>query len=184
MTRVYSIGHSNQHLEDFMEVLQRVGIESLVDVRSQPVSRFSPQFNRKRLADSLEQLGMHYLFMGDALGGRPSGREFYDANGYVLYNRLAETPEFKAGLARLMKMVEAEPVAVMCAEEDPAGCHRRLLVGRALADLGVSMLHLRRGGAIEAEESFGRSHQLTLDAELQEWRSRRPVRPSRNSSTA
>ena len=179
MTRVYSIGHSNQPVEDFIAVLQRAGIKSVVDVRSQPVSRFSPQFNRKRLADSLQRGGVSYLFLGEALGGRPSGREFYDADSYVLYGRLAETPEFRAGLDRLVTLAAAEPVAVMCAEEDPAACHRRLLVGRALADLGVSMFHLRRTGKMEADETFGRSNQLSLDAGPEDWRSRRPVPRSR-----
>jgi len=181
VTKVFSIGHSNQTLEAFIELLQPAGISSVIDVRSQPFSRFSPQFNRKRLDQSLEKSGIQYLFMGDELGGRPSGPEFYDADGYVLYGRLAEAPAFRSGLDRLLRLVEAEAVAVMCAEEDPAECHRRLLVGRSLADLGVSMFHLRRSGEIEAEEDFGRSNQFALDPEPGvQWRSAHPVRPSKN----
>jgi uncharacterized protein (DUF488 family) len=50
---------------------------------------------------------------------------------------------------------------IMCAEEDPARCHRRLLVGRTLVARGVEVRHIRGSGALEAEERGGPA-QLSL----------------------
>ena len=79
-------------------------------------------------------------------------------------------------------------------EEDPAGCHRRLLIGRVLAAKGVQVLHIRADGSLQPEEEFGTTDapqdpggQLTLfpDVEVREWKSIRSVlrkEPPRTSS--
>jgi hypothetical protein len=51
----YAVGHSNQSLESFLALLQRHGIQSLVDVRSAPYSRYVPHFNRLELEDTVER---------------------------------------------------------------------------------------------------------------------------------
>jgi len=43
----------------------------------------------------------------------------------------------------------------MCAEENPASCHRRLLVARTLVRRGVAVRHIRGTGAIETEDALG-----------------------------
>jgi hypothetical protein len=40
----------------------------------------------------------------------------------------------------------------MCSEEDPSGCHRRLLVSRVLADRGANIEHIRRDGSLVGED--------------------------------
>jgi uncharacterized protein (DUF488 family) len=55
-------------------------------------------------------------------------------------------------LARLEKGLRQSVVAVLCAEENPAGCHRRLLVSRVLAERGVVMVqHIRGDGRLQTE---------------------------------
>src|SRR5215469_13535814 len=91
---IFSIGHSNQSIEAFLALLQQHQIQVLVDVRSSPYSKYVPQFNSTPLADAVRQVGVKYMFMGRELGGRPDGNEFYDADGHVLYNRVAEASLF------------------------------------------------------------------------------------------
>ena len=57
-------------------------------MRSQPFSRFSPQFSRKPLERTVTEASLRYLLMGDLLGGRPESRECYDAEGQVDYHRI------------------------------------------------------------------------------------------------
>lgn len=72
---IYSIGHSNQPMEAFLELLNRHSIQALIDVRSHPYSRYVPHFNGPELAHAAGRVNIQYLFMGKELGGRPDGEE-------------------------------------------------------------------------------------------------------------
>ena len=74
---VWTIGHSNLSLEQFIPLLTGNGIQTLVDVRSIPNSRHVPQFNRKRLSAAMAQAGIDYVYLGDVLGGRPQDPSVY-----------------------------------------------------------------------------------------------------------
>ena len=148
---LFSIGHSNQEQEQFCELLTQHNIEVLVDVRSSPYSRYTAHFNRESLKGALEQRGIRYLFMGDQLGGRPVGDEFYDAKGHVLYYRVAEAKFFRDGIERLRKGSTQYRVAMMCSEEDPAVCHRMLLISRVLTESGEVVTHIRGDGKLQTD---------------------------------
>ncbi len=93
---IYSIGHSDHSIQAFLELLRRHQITVVVDVRSQPYSQWAPQFNRESLARALEEAGVHYIFMGDSLGGRPTDRSFYDpGQNHPNYERLASSPAYQ-----------------------------------------------------------------------------------------
>ncbi len=140
---VYSIGHSNQSQDQFIALLQRHRIQSLVDVRSAPYSRYVPHFNRPELEDAVERRGVRYLYLGEELGGRPPTDDFYDAEEHVLYSRVAVAPFFLRGLERLTDEAALYRAAIMCSEEDPTNCHRHLLIARVLDKQGVRVLHIR-----------------------------------------
>lgn len=156
MTTIYTIGHSNHKWETFLPLLQQHGIELLVDVRSRPVSRFAPFANRGRFPALLARENVKYLFMGEALGGRPGDLSLYGEDGKPDYEKMAEDYSVTAGIAELVTVVENSKTAIMCSEEDPAGCHRLLLIAPALEALGVEALHIRKNGEI--------SYRLPMDA--------------------
>ena len=153
---VLTVGHSNHSLEAFVALLLQHGVTALADVRSAPYSRFNPQFNRKALDASLEAVGIRYVFMGRALGGRPDDPSCYE-DGRVRYDRLAKTPLFREGLERIVDGAGRERIALMCAEKEPLDCHRTILVGRNLAERGVTVAHILADGALEPhDETMGR----------------------------
>jgi uncharacterized protein (DUF488 family) len=176
---IYSVGHSNQSLKQFLQLIKGAGIDRLVDVRSQPSSKYSPHFSLASIRRAAVEAGIAFEYGGAALGGRPTGPEFYDAAGHVDYAALSRAPFFEQGIDALIDSAKSGRIAVMCSEEDPAGCHRRLLIGRVLAGRDVTMLHLRGTGKIETETSFGRSPQLGLFGEVEDqaWKSIRSVLP-------
>jgi uncharacterized protein (DUF488 family) len=190
---IYSVGHSNIPLADFIALLQRHGIATLADVRSAPYSRYVPHFNRPELEYALGRAGIRYVYLGEELGGRPPGDEFYDDEGYVLYYRVARAPFFTRGLARLLEEGARQPTAMMCGEEDPTNCHRRLLVARVLAERGAPTLHIRGDDRIQTADDFRQGRQLSLwddpadtASEERAWTSIRPVsrrRPPNSSSS-
>ncbi|MBN2003875.1 MAG: DUF488 domain-containing protein [Anaerolineae bacterium] len=150
---IYTIGHSDHLVTEFTGLLQRYGVMQLVDVRSQPYSRWTPQFNREELAESLREAGIVYLGMGDTLGGRPVDRQLYNpGEERPDYARLAQTEAYQAGIARLLELAQAAQTAVMCSEGDHRQCHRHLLVTQTLLDRGVRVLHIQPDGTTQAGE--------------------------------
>jgi uncharacterized protein (DUF488 family) len=151
-SRVWTIGHSNHPFEHFLSLLKLHSVEVVADVRSQPYSKFATQFDHEAMKRALSDAGLRYVYLGRELGGRPEGEDFYDPEGHVLYDRVAATPLFQEGISRLERGIREFRVAVVCAEEDPAACHRRLLVGRVLIDHGFRVEHIRGDGRIQTEE--------------------------------
>ncbi len=100
---LFTIGHSNQAIDDFLDLLQQQGIEVIADVRTVPWSRYVPHFNAKPLAATLARRSIDYLPLGRELGGRPESDEFYDEQGHVLYPRLAVSPAFQEGIDRVVR---------------------------------------------------------------------------------
>ena len=180
---LFSIGHSNQEQEQFCELLSGHQIQVLVDVRSSPYSRYTSQFNRESLKAAIEQRGIRYLFMGDQLGGRPVGEQFYDGDGHVLYYKVAEAPFFLEGIERLRNGSRRYRVAMMCSEEDPAVCHRMLLISKVLTERGEPVSHIRGDGTLQTDSeiraSTAKLAQGLLFEELEEesWKSLQSVLP-------
>ena len=194
--RIFTIGHSSHSIDLFLCLLKDHGIEAVVDTRSYPKSKFAPQYNSEALGRSLRENGITYLFFGKELGGRPEGAHFYDADGRVLYARVAESELFRKGLERLQERMEQFRLAILCSEEDPSVCHRRLLITRVLRERGVAVMHIRANGGLESEEEILASEgakaaqdpQLALfeHSPVSEWKSIPSVLPKRqqNSSSA
>jgi uncharacterized protein (DUF488 family) len=181
-SRIYSIGHSNHPIEKFLRLLEQYRIEVLVDVRSVPASRFAPQFGHARLRSAVTEAGRDYVFLGKELGGRPDGAQYYDEDGHVLYGRRAEAPEFVAGIERLAALSAHHRVAMLCSEENPETCHRRLLVTRTLARHGIAVEHIRGDGRLQNDSELapmdGAQGGLFEDPG-DAWRSKQPVKPGK-----
>jgi len=148
---VYTIGHSNLEMSDFLGMLLRYDIKLLCDVRSRPGSFRFPQFNREPLMSQLAAARIIYQFFGDQFGGRPLDSRYYRPDGLVDYAARRKAPDFAEGMERLLGSAKTQNVVLMCAEEDPLHCHRFLLVCPALAHRGISPIHLRRGAVAESQ---------------------------------
>ena len=183
-----TLGHSNHSIDAWLALVRQHGIEVVVDTRSSPFSKYVPQFDRELVQRALEGTGVRYLFLGAELGGRPANRAYYDATGRVVYSLLRKDATFQSAIARLETGMERFRVALLCGEEDPAHCHRRLLVGRVLVERGHEMTHVRGDGSLETDEAVATQSgkplvdsQPALFAELDEdkWRSTASVLPKR-----
>jgi uncharacterized protein (DUF488 family) len=151
---LYTIGHSNHATERFLALLDRHAIALLIDVRSKPGSRFSPQFNRRALEAGLKAAGKRYVWLGESLGGRPAEPAFRLTDGTLDYQAIARSAQFQAGLEQLRPLLAEGPAVLLCAEENPALCHRKWLVGDALRADGVRLLHIRKDGGLTTDEAL------------------------------
>jgi uncharacterized protein (DUF488 family) len=159
---IYTIGHSNAELSDFLSLLCRYEIQTLVDARSQPYSRYSPHFSRDPLRRSISDAGIEYVFLGDLLGGRPEGEEFY-TGGKADYDAIENAPFYIEGIERLLEIAARRRAALMCSEADFKKCHRYNLITRTLARRGIDVFHiLHTGDLATTDKSAFEPRQLSL----------------------
>lgn len=149
---VFTIGYSGRNLAEFLGLLSTNGITAVGDVRSQPFSKFSPDFNEDALKRELHKAGIAYVFLGSELGARTSDESCY-VDGKVQYDRLATTEPFRTGLDRVERGRAGHRIALMCAESDPLMCHRCVLVSRHLAARRIPVLHILENGLVEEHEA-------------------------------
>lgn len=158
---IYTIGHSNRTDQEFISLLRKYQIDTLVDVRSFPYSRFVPQFNQKTLSETLTSYGINYKFLGSCLGGRPKDPTCYK-NGtlpegkanyleLVDYNEVAKRDFYKQGIQQLIDIARDHKTAILCSEENPNRCHRKYLITKTLIELGITISHIRGIGVLENE---------------------------------
>ena len=149
---IYTIGHSNLELPEFLEALRQHSVGLLADVRSAPHSSRHPQFSRDNLEPAVRDSGISYQFFGEELGGRPADPKLYSARGVVDYRARRRCRDFQWGIERVLELVGRTPVALLCAEEDPITCHRFLLITPELVLRGAAPVHIRRGGVLESQQ--------------------------------
>jgi uncharacterized protein (DUF488 family) len=148
--RLFTVGHSNQTLQELIGLLQRHGVTAVADVRSMPFSRRLPRFNRPELEVELPRQGISYVFLGEELGARRDEPEAYDGL-QAAYELVARLPAFQRGLERVITGVhKGLTVALLCAERDPLTCHRAVLVSRHLSNRGLDVQHIHGDGRLES----------------------------------
>jgi len=146
---MWTVGHSNRPLAEFLAMLQAHGVELLVDVRKVPRSGHNPQFDRESLPKSLAEVGIDYLHMPGLGGLRHPHKDSINTGwrntsfrGYADY---MQTAEFEENLTALERLAYDRSVAIMCAESVPWRCHRSLIAD-ALTARGVEVSHIMSAG--------------------------------------
>lgn len=125
-------------IEEFISLLKDNQIETLIDVRSTPYSKFASQFNREDLRNKLSKNGITYVYMGEILGGRhPEG-----------FDKYMKSEQFKKGIFILEEGINSSTSAIMCSEIDHTKCHRRF-IGSKLIDEGFDVQDISKKGVIE-----------------------------------
>jgi uncharacterized protein (DUF488 family) len=148
---VHTIGYGSRSLDDFVSLLKAHQIDYLIDVRSAPYSRFKPEFSRTALERHLNTHSIRYVYLGDKLGGQPDDPTCY-LDGKVVYEEVRQRPTFIEGLARVETAFRRRlRVALMCSEGKPEQCHRSKLIGQALAERGVPVVHIDEENALVSQ---------------------------------
>ena len=151
---LFTVGHSTHPIDVFINLLQANHVDTLIDTRSYPFSKYAFQFNQDSLKRVLEQNAIKYLFLGKELGGRPKDPTFYDEDGHVLYWKVAASRDFRLGIEQLLDCITKSTVVLLCSEENPSNCHRRLLIGRVLQSHGVCIKHIRGNSTLQPESEL------------------------------
>ncbi|CEJ42660.1 Uncharacterized protein apha_00366 [Umezakia ovalisporum] len=149
--KMFTIGHSNHSIANFIALLQQHGITAVADVRSSPYSRRWPHFNQSTFKKALQTVGIAYVNLGDNLGARPDDRTCY-VDGMARYDLISATKGFATGLNRLIQGAKKYQITLMCAEQDPIVCHRAILVCPHLQETDLEINHIHKNGDLESHE--------------------------------
>ena len=162
---IYTIGHSTRDLAEFTAVLQAHNIEMVVDIRSFPMSRRHPQFNREELQAWLPEVGSDYLWMKELGGRRKKIRQdsphiALHSDSFRNYADYMLTSDFQQAAAQLVGLASRQRTACMCAEKLYFNCHR-MMVSDHLTAQGHTVLHI-------LDEKPPRLHKLMEEARLED----------------
>ena len=151
--RLYTLGHGNLALTDFLDILLRNDVSWVADVRSAPYSRMFPWFNKAEIAQGLEDAGIRYVFLGQQLGGKPRDEEAASKwkqgkLNYELVSALSRTNRWSEGIRHLSELItstdeDGEVGCLLCSEKDPNKCHRALVsfkLEEAVREISVTHL--------------------------------------------
>lgn len=163
---IYTIGHSNQSVEEFLQLMTPYGINCIIDVRSTPYSKYTPQFNETSLKSFLSKHGILYAPFGKHFGARrddclhdveitKKGETIVQRQ--VDFERGIKTKAFLDGVERIkVALSQGRKIAFMCSEADPLSCHRFSFISRFFYENGFEILHIIRSN--ETGESATMSH--------------------------
>lgn len=168
---IYTVGHSNHQIDYFLELLNFKEINCLIDVRSTPMSSYSPQFNKLPLKNYLKNNGITYMHFKDEFGARHEQESVLDVNGQVDFELFRKTSEFKKGIERVEKgFLKGFKIALMCSEGNPLECHRFSMISVHLNKTGFNVYHILKNKTIK-------SH-IELEEKLLEKYSKKLPKPS------
>ncbi|MDR2034760.1 MAG: DUF488 domain-containing protein [Helicobacteraceae bacterium] len=156
MGEVFTIGCSVHTLEAFAMALKKNKITMIADVRSQPYSRYAPQFNKESLSAFLRKYDIEYLHMGAEFGARRDEPEAYTDNR-VDFHKTSKLAIFNKGIEKIEKFIDSysKNIALMCTEKNPLECHRFLLVARNIVGaLQINANHILFDGSVLSQKNL------------------------------
>ena len=104
--QLFTIGHSNNDINSFIELLKNHNVTALADVRSFPYSSYLPHFSQAEFKFYLKEAAISYVFLGNELGAKPQDENCY-VNGKAVYEKIAARHAFNEGILKLKKMAIA-----------------------------------------------------------------------------
>lgn len=158
---LYSIGYANKQIDEFISILKKHNINSVVDVRTIPNSSQFKDYNKYNIERILKNNGIYYLSFKDEFGARRCETEVYDdiltclneKIKVVVFEKVWQLPIFKSGVERILNGLDKEfNICFMCSEKQPQNCHRAIMVSeyfyrehnleiKHIVDSNVEILH-------------------------------------------
>lgn len=126
--QLVSIGYEGRDADALIEELATNGVNVLVDVRLNPISR-KPGLSKTKLAQALASRGIRYVHhreLGNPKENRDGFRQGTPASR-DRFERILQGQSAGAALHHVSELLDGEVVALLCFERDHGQCHRRLV---------------------------------------------------------
>ena len=155
MGLLYTIGHSQHTFEYFCKLLNSYNINYILDVRSTPYSNYAQIYNSENLRVLLSYKNISYSYMGKYFGARPRNIELYSKDGYLDFEKVAQSDVFIKGMQNvILGLRRGNNIALMCTEKDPIDCHRAIMVARAFTINGINVTHILPDGSLQTQKEL------------------------------
>ena len=142
--KIFTVGHSNLTFMRFLTLIQANNINHIIDIRSIPYSRRAPWSNKSRLPEILKPFQIRYTYLGHKLGGKKQPiKRISKQQG------ISSQADYDDGIHLLLQLSMRDKLALLCAEGDPALCHRQYIIAQTLIDADIKVLHILKNGAIK-----------------------------------
>ena len=150
---VYTMGFSNRTWDETIQILDAFKIRRLVDIRTLPGSKHTPQFNLEHMKNALPKAGIEYIHMKGLGGLRKPLKDStlnaaWENSGFRGYADYMQTPEFERALQDLIKLSKEKPTVYCCTEAVFWRCHRQL-VSDAMLVRGYRIGHIFNASKVE-----------------------------------
>lgn len=173
---IYTIGHSNYSIEKLIDMLKTYNIDTVVDIRGTPYSKYNVQYNKETIAETLKKEGFIYIYMAKELAAQRQDKNSYNKEGYSDFEKVIMEEDFLRGIERLKTGCQkGYNIALLGAMQDPIRCHRSILVGRSLRENGFNVKHILDDYTLTSQEKieekllskyFSNRNQITIDSLL------------------
>lgn len=173
---IYTIGHSNYPVEKLIDMLKHYNINTVVDIRGTPYSKYNVQYNKETIAQTLKETGFIYIYMAKEFAANRENKISYNNERYSDFEKVITEKEFLNGIERLKTGCgKGYNIALLGAMQDPIRCHRSILVGRSLRENGFNVKHILDDYTLASQENieesllnkyFSNRNQLTIDSLL------------------
>lgn len=156
MREIFTIGYTAFQFEDFITVLKKYNINSIIDVRSSPFSKHHSEYNMDILNTELKKHGFAYRNYKKEFGARQPEIKYYP-NGYLNFSLFAKSDIFISGMKKIINASElGYRFVLMCAEKEPVTCHRAIMVAREFYQKGFSIKNILENGKYYTQEDIER----------------------------
>ena len=130
--RAYSLGYEGVSIDRYVEVLKSHSISVVVDVRETPWS-YKKGFSKKPLSDRLEAEGIEYVHVKSA--GNPSKNRKMGLAQHEVIELYKEHLDCDSScLEEILAIIESHSehgaVCLLCFEQHPHECHRKVILDR------------------------------------------------------
>ncbi|MDG2531170.1 DUF488 domain-containing protein [Caulobacter endophyticus] len=129
MNPLATIGYETDTQGGMIDRLKAAGVELVVDVRAVASSR-KAGFSKTLLGNSLQERGIGYLHLrplGTPKAGRDAARAGRTDEMRAIFADHLQEPDAQLALAQATELARDKRIALLCYEDDPACCHRRIL---------------------------------------------------------
>jgi len=141
---IYTVGHNSLNFMQFINLIQANNITHIVDIRSIPYSKYAPWSDKSRLAELLRPFKIKYTYLGHKLGGKKIQKGQFSQQ-----QRLPSQVVYDEAIRVLLQLSMRTNLTLLCAEGDPAKCHRQHIIAQTLLESDIKVLHILKDGSIK-----------------------------------
>jgi len=144
MNKLATIGYETDTQGGMIDRLKAADVELVLDVRAVASSR-KAGFSKTLLGNSLKDQGIDYLHLrplGTPKPGREAARAGRIDEMHAIFNAHLEEPDAVLALTQATELTKTKRVALLCYEDDPNCCHRRIVADRIRATLKCEVVDL------------------------------------------